>query len=156
MVFKYVRILTSAFFSNGFENNWNQILYGASRAMTDLIFTGPAKALESLERNIMELEKSIAEDFGVTVLDKFSDKVREIQCGKLQSSLAGRKRSEFLKLDFSHCDTECNGTLKFWIAINEHQRTESQVGVFVSEIGAWMKKTRLVLKTSEQKRTSVV
>lgn len=81
MVYKYVRILTSAFFSNGFEDNWNQILYGASRAMTDLIFTGPAIALESLERNIMELEKSIAEDFGVTVLDKFSDKVRERLCG---------------------------------------------------------------------------
>lgn len=125
MVYKYVRILTSPFFSNGFENNWNQILHGASRAMTDLIFTGPAKAQESVERNIMELEKSIAEDFGATVLNKFSDKVPEIQCGKLQSSLAG---SEFLKLDFSHCDTECNGTLKFWIAINEHQRTVSGRG----------------------------
>ena len=77
--------------------------------MRDLVFTGPAKALESVERNIMELETRIAEDFGATVLDKFSDKVREIQCGKLQSSLADKKRSEFLKLDFSHCDTESNG-----------------------------------------------
>ena len=84
---------------------------------------------------------------------KNSANVREI-CGKLKSSLARRKRSNFFRLDLSLRDTECNGHPDV-LNINEHQRTESLVGVFVLKLGAW-KKPRLVLKTSGQKRTSVV
>ena len=61
-----------------------------------------------------------------------SANVREI-CGKLQSSLARSRRSNFFKLDLSLRDTECNGHPDV-LDINEHQRTESQVGDFVSEI----------------------
>lgn len=61
-------------FSNDFKNNWNQILNSALRAMRDLIFTESANALEAVEYDIMELETRIREDFGATVLEKFSQR----------------------------------------------------------------------------------
>ena len=42
--------------------------------MRDLIFTESANALEADEYDIMELETRITEDFGATVLDKFSQR----------------------------------------------------------------------------------
>ena len=54
-------------FSEGFEDNWEAILSDASRAMRDLITKEASIAIESIDRNILELERVVGRDFGVQV-----------------------------------------------------------------------------------------
>ena len=88
-------------------------------------------ALDTVKRDIMEQEARIANDFGVSVLDKFNDKAREI-CGKLEHSLAGRRRSKFNKLDSSLIDNIYTTEAAF--DTDEHQPTGSQVGSCITTI----------------------
>ena len=61
-------------------------------------------ALDSFEKDVVELETEIATGFGVEILDKFKAKVREI-FAKLEQSLIGRRLTKFDKLTSSNMET---------------------------------------------------
>ena len=85
-------------FSEGFEDNWEAILSGASRAMRDLITREAWLAIESIDRNILELERVVGREFGVQVLDKFVQKITDA-CGKLTPSLQRRRSKKLTRLE---------------------------------------------------------
>ena len=85
-------------FSEGFEDNWEAILSGASRAMRDLITREACMAIESIDRNILELERVVGREFGVQVLDKFVQKITDA-CGKLTPSLQRRRSKKLTRLE---------------------------------------------------------
>ena len=85
-------------FSEGFEDNWEGILSGASRAMRDLITREAWIAIESIDRNILELERVVGREFGVQVLDKFVQKITDA-CGKLTPSLQQRRSKKLSRLE---------------------------------------------------------
>ena len=85
-------------FSEGFEDNWEAILSGASRAMRDLITREAWIAIESIDRNILELERVVGREFKVQVLDKFVQKITD-SCGKLTPSLQRRRSKKLSRLE---------------------------------------------------------
>ena len=85
-------------FSEGFEDNWEAILSGASRAMRDLITREAWIAIESIDRNILELERVVGREFGVQVLDKFVQKITDA-CGRLTPSLQRRRSKKLSRLE---------------------------------------------------------
>ena len=91
-----------------------------------------SSALGVVIRDITELESRITYGFGCSILDKFNDKVQEI-CDTLQFSLYTRRRNKFNKLALSHGDDTSLGDMVS-VDAEKHQRTESQVGRFVSDI----------------------
>ena len=119
-------------YSTAFGEKWSQILNSASREIRDLISEEFSFAVDTVKRDIMEQEARIANGFGVSVLDKFNDKAREI-CGKLEHSLAGRRRSKFNKLDSSLIDNIYT-TEAASFDTDEHPPTGSQVGSFITTI----------------------
>ena len=85
-------------FWEGFEDNWEAILSGASRAMRDLITREAWIAIESIDRNILELERVVGREFGVQVLDKFVQKITDA-CGRLTPSLQRRRSKKLSRLE---------------------------------------------------------
>ena len=89
-------------------------------------------ALDSFEKEVVELETESTTGFGVEILDKFNAKVREI-CAKLEQSLIGRRLTKFDKLASSNMetlyldDTVCSDTA-------EQQAIDGQVGSFIENI----------------------
>ena len=51
-------------FSDAFENNWLNILNGASRQMRDLVRTETHLAIEHITKRILDLEECIVKDYG--------------------------------------------------------------------------------------------
>ena len=100
--------------------------------MRDLISEEVSLALGTFEKDIVELEAGIANDFGVDILDKLNAKVREI-CAKLEQSLIGRRLNKFDKLASLHMgnsymdDAVCSDTEEQW-------PTEDQLGSFINNI----------------------
>ena len=70
-------------FSDAFENNWLNILNGASRQMRDLVRTETHLAIEHITKRILDLEECIVKDYGIEVRDQFIQKIKAI-CGKLK------------------------------------------------------------------------
>ena len=105
-------------FSEGFEDNWEAVLSGASRAMRDLITREAWIAIESIDRNILELERVVGREFKVQVLEKFVRKITD-SCGKLTPSLQQRRskklsRLELLDQESALVDNEQSSVLHFY------------------------------------------
>lgn len=84
-------------FSDEFENNWMNILNGASRQMRDLVLTESRVAVQNITKHILDLEECIVKDYGIPVRDHFIQKILAI-CGKLKVSLSQRRRTKLDKL----------------------------------------------------------
>ena len=119
--------------SPDFEDKWSKILKNASGGLRDLISEEVSLALDSFEKDVVELETEIATGFGVEILDKFNAKVREI-CAKLEQSLIGRRLTKFDKLASSTMETlYLDDTVYSDTA--EQQAIDGQVGSFIDNIG---------------------
>ena len=100
-------------FSEDFTDQWMEVLNGASKALRDLITTETEEAVANIERNIFDLERSIIQDYGLQVRDKFVQKSMDI-CGKLRVSLGRRRSDKLRKLCPDNQDIgQCNGAHDF-------------------------------------------
>ena len=66
--------------------------------MRDLITREAWIAIESIDRNILELERVVGREFGVQVLDKFVQKITDA-CSKLTPSLKRRRSKKLSRLE---------------------------------------------------------
>ena len=84
-------------FSDEFDYKWKNVLDGASKEMRDLVNQECQLAIETITQQIVDLEESVVEDYGIQVRDESKHKIMEI-CGKLKESLSRRRRTKIDKL----------------------------------------------------------
>ena len=105
-------------FSDEFEYKWKNVLDGASKEMRDLVYQECQIAIETITQQILDLEESVVEDYGIQVRDESNHKIMEI-CGKLKESLSRRRRTKIDKL-----------------CISNHSRSEDKIEVETLATGA--------------------